>query len=315
MPSEWTIETPDVGTRLDVFLTRQRPDFSRSRLQALLKNGAVTVSGRLEKASWILRAGDAVVFTPPEAVAPAVVAAEEIPLDILYEDESLLVLNKPPDIVVHPGAGNASGTLVNALLHHCGGLSVIGGVERPGIVHRLDKETSGCLVVAKNDAVHRDLAAAFASRSVQKTYVALVEGVPRFPHGQIEAPIGRHPIHRQKMAVVDDGRPAHTSYRLLGSEGKLALVECQPHTGRTHQIRVHLKHLGHPVAGDPVYGHRHRFTRHMLHAWKLEFTHPALRKKVAFCAPLTADFPEWARDLLKKDEIRACQKGTNHKKH
>jgi 23S rRNA pseudouridine1911/1915/1917 synthase len=234
----------------------------------------------------------------PEEVLPAAAMAEDIPLDILYEDPAILVLNKPAGLVVHPGAGNREGTLVNALLFHCAGLSVIGGEERPGIVHRLDKETSGCLLVAKSDAAHRALSAQFADRLVQKTYLALVEGVPRMPHGKIEASISRHAVHRQKMTVSERGRESVTQYRVLGSSLGKTLMECQPRTGRTHQIRVHLKHLGHPIVGDPLYGRRSGHLRHFLHAWKISFTHPESGKPIGFCAPLPPDFPQWARDAL-----------------
>ena len=264
------------------------------RLQAFIRGGCVHVNGSPTRPSQILRAGDEIRVAVPDEVEPAVARAEDIPLDILHEDAAVLVLNKPAGLVVHPGAGNAEGTLVNALLFHCAGLSVIGGTERPGIVHRLDKETSGCLVVAKTDSAHRSLSAQFADRLIKKTYLALVEGIPRMPHGKIEAAIGRHAVHRQKMAVSERGRASVTGYRVLASFERKALVECQPRTGRTHQIRVHLKHLGHPIVGDPLYGRRGGQPRHFLHAWKLSFTHPESGKPMAFCAPLPADFPEWA---------------------
>ena len=284
----------DAGSRLDRYLGTMMPDFSRMRLQAFIRSGCVLVNGSPTRPSQILRAGDEIRVTVPDEVEPAVARAEDIPLHILHEDAAVLVLNKPAGLVVHPGAGNAEGTLVNALLFHCAGLSVIGGTERPGIVHRLDKETSGCLVVAKTDSAHRLLSAQFADRLIKKTYLALVVGVPRMPHGTIEAGIGRHAVHRQKMTVSERGRASVTGYRVLASfEGK-ALVECQPRTGRTHQIRVHLKHLGHPIVGDPLYGRRAGQPRHFLHAWKLAFTHPESGKPLAFCAPLPADFPEWA---------------------
>jgi len=223
-------------------------------------------------------------------VAPSEVAAESIALDVLFEDADLLVLNKPSGIVVHPAAGNRSGTLVNALLHRCAGLSSIGGKERPGIVHRLDKETSGCLVVALNDAAHRALAAQFAGREVTKIYLALAAGRFAKKSGTIEASIGRHPVQRKKMAVVERGRAARTDYRVLDETDGGTLVECTLHTGRTHQIRVHLKHLGHPVLGDEVYGKRAGFPRQMLHAWKLGFVHPRTGARMNFLAPVPPDF-------------------------
>lgn len=287
------IDAAENGMRLDHFLVQKFPDLSRSRLQSLIKSGLATVEGKTAKVGEPLKTGWTVAIEIPPAMPLAETVAEDIPLDILFEDEHLIVLNKPAGIVVHPGAGNDGGTLVNALLHHCANLSGIGGVERPGIVHRLDKETSGCLVVAKDDPSHRSLADQFAGRQVKKTYLAIVEGTPRLRVGRIDASIGRHHLHRQKMAVSDrdDARSATTDYRVLTSADGLSLVECKPLTGRTHQIRVHLKHLGHSLAGDPVYGKRGRFARHLLHAWKLEFTHPILEQPMTFTAPVPADFP------------------------
>lgn len=298
----WNVETGGAGLRLDRFLGSVLPDFSRMRLQTFVREGFVAVNGAPSRPSQILHQNDMVEVRIPEKTGPATALAQDIPLDILHEDQSLLVLNKPAGLVVHPGAGNAQGTLVNALLFHCAGLSVIGGEERPGIVHRLDKETSGCLAIAKSDSAHLSLSEQFANRQVQKTYLALIEGVPRMPHGKIEASIGRHAVHRQKMTVTERGREAMTQYRVLASfEGK-TLVECHPRTGRTHQIRVHLKHLGHPVVGDPLYGRRGMWTRHFLHAWKLAFAHPDSGKAVQFCAPLPADFPAWAVEASMRTE-------------
>ena len=295
-PLPHTISAAEAGLRLDRFLAGLRPDFSRSRLQDFIRDGHAKVNGTASKPSFPLREGDFVELDIPVETAPSPLSAQEMPLGILFEDAHLLVLDKPAGLVVHPGAGNREGTLANGLLHHCAGIEVVGGTERPGIVHRLDKETSGCLVVAKTESAHRQLAGQFASRDVDKTYLALVDGTPRMPHGTIEAAIGRHPVHRQKMAVVERGRDALTRYRVLEAREGKALVQAQPKTGRTHQIRVHLKHLGHPVSGDPAYGRRGSFERHMLHAWKLEFTHPATGERVSFTAPLPADFPEWARE-------------------
>ena len=308
---ESLIDHAHAGERLDRFLSALRPDFSRSRLQGFIRDGRALVNGDPAKPSLVLREGDSVVLEIPEETAPSPLAAEEMPLGILFEDEFLLVLDKPAGLVVHPGAGNREGTLANGLLHHCAGIEVVGGTERPGIVHRLDKETSGCLVVAKTEQVHRSLADQFASRNVEKTYLALVDGAPRMPHGKIDAAIGRHPIHRQKMAVVERGREALTHYRILDARDGKALVQCQPKTGRTHQIRVHLKHLGHSVAGDPVYGRRGKFERHMLHAWKLAFTHPVTGKVISFTAPLPEDFPEWAREASRRDAPKFTTPRTN----
>jgi len=294
MAERFLVEDPDAGSRFDRFLGIRMPDFSRVRLQAFIRAGDALLNGAEARPSQILRAGDEVVVRIPAETAPSELLAQDIPLDILHEDAEIVILNKPAGLVVHPGAGNVDGTVVNALLHHCGGIAVVGGVERPGIVHRLDKETSGCLVVAKTDAAHRWLSAQFAARKVEKTYLALVEGCPRMPHGTIDAPIARHKVHRQKMAVDERGREAVTRYRVLASMDRHALVECHPKTGRTHQIRVHLKHLGHGIVGDPVYGRRGNQTRHFLHAWKLAFEHPETGKRVEFAAPVPAEFPSWA---------------------
>ena len=238
----------------------------------------------------------------PEA-RPAEAQPEDIPLDILFEDESLLVLNKAPGLVVHPAAGHEEHTLVNALLHHCAGqLSGIGGVARPGIVHRLDKDTSGCLVVAKNDDTHLALSAQFASRKVEKIYHAILCGELPRAKGEIQAAIARHPSHRKRMAVDEGGREAHTSYRVLESLRSATLAEALLHTGRTHQIRVHFQFLGYPLVGDLTYGNRqnqrledltgYRAQRQMLHAYHLGFTHPRTGKKVAFDAPVPEDFQD-----------------------
>lgn len=290
----WIAGDEGSGSRLDRFLSRKMPDFSRVRLQSFIRGGCVLVNGIAPRPSQTLRAVDEIRITVPDEVEPAVAKAQDIPLDIIHEDGAIIVLNKPAGLVVHPGAGNAEGTLVNALLFHCAGLSVIGGVERPGIVHRLDKETSGCLVIAKTDSAHRSLSSQFADRLVQKTYLALVEGTPRMPHGKIEASIGRHAVHRQKMSVNERGRTSMTQYRVIASFEGITLMECQPRTGRTHQIRVHMKHLGHPIVGDPLYGRRAGHSRHFLHAWKIAFAHPENGKPLEFFAPLPTDFPAWA---------------------
>lgn len=281
------------GDRLDHFLAAQLPTFSRARLQALIKSGHITLNSAPTRASVKLRRGDQIhiVEPPPE---PSEVVAQDIPLTVLYEDADLIVIDKPAGLVVHPAVGNRDGTIVNALLHHCDELSGIGGVERPGIVHRLDKETSGCLVAAKNDLTHRALIEQFAGREVTKIYLALAEGRFRKPSGSVQEPIGRHKVNRQKMAVDERGKPAHTDWRVLIKDLPLvppaSLVECTLHTGRTHQIRVHLKHLGHGVLGDEVYGRRGNFTRQMLHAWKLGFTHPKTGQVLKFQSPIPQDF-------------------------
>jgi 23S rRNA pseudouridine1911/1915/1917 synthase len=261
------------------------------------------VDGRPIKATHAPRVGETIEIHWPDAT-PATAQPQEIPLDILFEDDDLLVLNKPPDIVVHPSAGHDDRTLVNALLHHCAGrLSGIGGVARPGIVHRLDKETSGCLVVAKNDPTHLALSTQFAGREVEKIYHAIVCGAVTPERGDIRANIARHPTHRKRMAVTDGtGREAWTSYRVLERLREATLVEARLHTGRTHQIRVHFKHLGFPLVGDTTYGNRqnkrlaeltgYATPRQMLHAHKLAFKHPRSGRKMNFEAPRPEDFKE-----------------------
>ena len=291
--TEFLVEKADAGTRLDHFLAAHATDLSRSRLQALVRAGSVTVDGAIVSPGKKLRAGERIVLNVPLPVA-ATNAPEDIALAILHEDDDLIVLNKPAGIVVHPSVGHAGGTLVNALLHHCGALSVIGGVERPGIVHRLDKDTSGCIVAAKNDHAHQELARQFASRDVTKIYLALVAGRFAKKGGTVSVEIGRHRIHRQKMSVVADGkgRASTTGWRVLCEPPAGTLLECTLHTGRTHQIRVHLQHLKHPLLGDAIYGRRAGFARQMLHAWKLGFTHPRTGKRLDFTAPIPPDFLE-----------------------
>ncbi len=290
--AHFQIEPSQAAARLDQFLATSVPALSRSRLQALIREGHVTLNGAIVKPNTKLRAGDAVSLAEPPPT-PSETQAEAIALDVLFEDDDLIVLNKPAGMVVHPAAGNWEGTIVNALLHHCPALSGIGGTQRPGIVHRLDKETSGCLVAAKNDAAHQSLSQQFAGREVTKIYLALAAGKFALPRGTIDAPIGRHPVQRKKMTVVpiEKGRTARTDYRVLPAPFPAGtLVECTLHSGRTHQIRVHLKHLGHPILGDEVYGRRAGFTRQMLHAWRLGFTHPRTGERMNFQAPLPPDF-------------------------
>ena len=282
------------GLRLDRFLALELADFSRARLQVLIREGFVRLNGKSPRPRDPVRSGDIVELEEPE-IEKIEAQPEQMALEILFEDDDLLVLNKPAGLVIHPGAGHAQHTLVNALLAHCKNLSGIGGKERPGIVHRLDKETSGCLVVAKNDATHRDLSKQFAARTMQKIYLTLVAGVPRKSTGVIDLAIARHPVHRQRMSIARrQGRAAKTEYRVLRSGAEMSLVECTLHSGRTHQIRVHLHHLGHPVLGDKLYGGKHAatFPRQMLHAWKLGFHHPRTSVLMNFEAPLPPDFME-----------------------
>jgi len=282
----------EAKVRLDRFLANKLPEYSRSRLQQLVRTGFVRLNGATTRPRHLVRSGDKIELTEPP-LEKIDNQPEPIPLEVLFEDKDIIVINKPPGLVVHPGAGHRQHTLVNALLSHCPTLSGIGGKERPGIVHRLDKETSGCLVVAKNDGAHRELSRQFAERRVEKIYLALVAGKLREEAGVIEEKIGRHPVHRQRMSVASArGRPAKTQYRVVRSEDQASLVECRLYSGRTHQIRVHLHHLGHPVLGDKVYAVHlaKNFPRHMLHAWKLGFRHPCSGESKSFEAPLPNDF-------------------------
>jgi 23S rRNA pseudouridine1911/1915/1917 synthase len=287
-----TVQKEQARQRLDRFLALALPTFSRARLQTLIREGFVRLNGKPPRPRDLVRAGDTVELREPE-IEKIEAQPEQISLEILFEDDDLLVLNKSAGLVMHPGAGHPQHTLVNALLAHCANLSGIGGKERPGIVHRLDKETSGCVVVAKNDATHRDLSSQFAARTMTKIYLALVAGTLRKSSGVIDKAIARHPVHRQRMSIAQrQGRSAKTEYRVLRSGGDISLVECTLHSGRTHQIRVHLHHLGHPVLGDKLYGGKRAgdFPRQMLHAWKLAFRHPRLGNEMSFEAPLPLDF-------------------------
>ncbi|PYL61723.1 MAG: RluA family pseudouridine synthase [Verrucomicrobia bacterium] len=293
-PIELIVSEDDAKLRLDQLLARRLPQYSRSRLQQLIRSRFVRLNDASTRPRQIVRAGDKIdVREPP--VEQIEIQPQRIPLDVLFEDDDLIVINKPAGLTVHPGAGQREQTLVNALLSHCTTLSGIGGKERPGIVHRLDRETSGCLVVAKNDLAHRELSRQFADRNVEKIYLALVAGKLRKPAGVIEERIGRHPVHRQRMSVTTKrGRTAKTEYRVLRSTGDASLIECRLHSGRTHQVRVHFHHLGHAVLGDKVYAPRvaKNFPRQMLHAWKLGFRHPRTGEWKQFQAPVPDDFKE-----------------------
>jgi len=278
--------------RLDQFLAKQLPEYSRSRLQQLILGGFVQLNNVTARPRQIVRSGDKIELIEPP-LEKIETRPEPIPLEILFEDDDLIVINKAAGLTVHPGAGHREHTLVNALLSHCATLSGIGGKERPGIVHRLDKETSGCLVAAKNDVAHRELSKQFAARTVEKIYLALVAGKLRKATGIIEEKIGRHPVHRQRMSVTSPrGRTAKTEYRVIRSSDQASLIECRLHSGRTHQIRVHLHHLGHPVLGDKIYAPKvaKNYPRQMLHAWKLGFRHPRTGEWKTFEAPLPDDF-------------------------
>ena len=299
----FTIERSLPAERLDTFLRQRFPAVSRGAIQRLIEQGYIRVNGQLTKPTHAPHAGETVQVEWPEA-RPAKAQPEDMLLDVLYEDELLLVLNKPASLVVHPAAGHEEHTLVNALLHHCAGqLSGIGGVARPGIVHRLDKDTSGVMVVAKTDEAHLALANQFAARHVEKIYHAIVCGEVAQERGEIRAAIARHPSHRKRMAVQEGaGREARTGYRLLERLRSATLVEARLHTGRTHQIRVHFQFIGHPLVGDETYGARmnrrleelehFRAERQMLHARHLTFTHPRTEERLTLDAPWPKDFED-----------------------
>jgi 23S rRNA pseudouridine1911/1915/1917 synthase len=291
------------GWRLDRALAAAIPTLSRERLKALVNAGEVQVDGRQERdPARKMKGGEAVAVMVP-APRPSEAVSQDIPLDIRFEDEHLLVVEKPAGLVVHPAAGNLDGTLVNALLHHCAGrLSGIGGVARPGIVHRIDKDTSGLLVVAKTDRAHAGLAAQFAKHTIGRRYLAVVAGLPTPPAGRIETNLARSDANRQKIAVVSPpkGRHAITHYRVLEPLKGAALVECRLETGRTHQVRVHMAHIGHPLLGDPAYGQgrmgdlcrRLGFARQALHATQLQFEHPISKEILTFDSVAPADIHE-----------------------
>ena len=296
--------TPDFdGKRIDQCLTASFSDCSRSFLQKLLKDGKVSINGKTQKASSKVAAGDAVLVLLPEP-EELNVEPENIPLDILYEDDDLLVVNKPKGMVVHPAAGHSSGTLVNAVLYHCrGNLSGINGVLRPGIVHRIDRDTSGLIIAAKNDAAHLALAAQLADHTLARTYECLSVGSFRQDSGTVDAPIGRSRSDRKKMAVVAGGRPAITHWEVLARYPGVTHLRCRLETGRTHQIRVHLAYIGHPILGDTVYGNRKPvpgLTGQCLHATGLRFLHPRTGRPVELTCPRPEEFERMLVKLQKR---------------
>ncbi len=287
--------------RLDVYLSKKMPELSRSKIQALIKNKHISLNEGVTKAKAQVSSGDIISVEIPE-VTEQETLAEDIPVQILFEDDHIIVLNKESGMVVHPAAGNKGGTLVNALLHHCNGkLAPIGGDERPGIVHRLDKDTSGCIIVAKTDQAHQHLVEQFASRTTHKEYIAVVDGHPVTQKETINTNIGRHPVNRLKMAVVDSdtGKTAITDYKVCWHEESTTstLMHCIIHTGRTHQIRVHMKHIGCPIIGDVIYSNVNRQSaktgRLMLHARILSITHPDSGEKLTFKSPIPEVFKKW----------------------
>ncbi|MCZ6675290.1 MAG: RluA family pseudouridine synthase [Verrucomicrobia bacterium] len=314
MIQTFEVEAGSEKVRADKWISGKIQDVSRSLIQKSFKEGLVKMNGKVISKSVKLSAGDVIEFQFPE-VKPLDLTPKDIPLKILFEDEHMLALDKPSGLVVHPGAGTDESTLVHALLHYCKGqLSGIGGVERPGIVHRLDRETTGVMVVAKTDIAHRILAEAFAERKTQKEYLTLVAGVPDRLSGSILKPIGRNPNHRHKMTVRDDGKPAHTDWEFLGDRpGPISLLRCIIHSGRTHQIRVHLSDMGFPLLGDEVYGYRpnrveleHHPDRTMLHAYRLRLKHPVTGEMLDLLTPPPVDFeeqfPDWSEQIQKNDQ-------------
>lgn len=291
--------TASGGIRLDKWLSDQLPELSRSGVQHLIEQGAVLCNGKPAAKNLKLREGDSLLVRIPDPAPLEDVQPQNLPLEIVYEDEALLVVNKPKGMVVHPAPGNPGGTLVNALMYHLSDLSGIGGELRPGIVHRIDKLTSGLIVVAKNDMAHASLAAQLKEHSARRTYIAIVDGNIKEDSGTVDAPIGRHPVDRKRMAVVKDGREAVTHWRVLERYGVYTLIEARLETGRTHQIRVHMAYIKHPVAGDTVYGSakpKLGLEGQALHAARLELTHPATGERMIF----RADVPEYFTSALKK---------------
>jgi len=316
VPERYVLAVPEGKEgRLDLFLAGQgEPHLSRSRAGALIQEGWVRVDGIPRKPSYRVRPGQTVEVTIPDP-EPSSLLAEDIPLDVVYEDGDLLVVNKPRGLVVHPGAGNPQGTLVNAILHRCPDLGAIGDRLRPGVVHRLDKDTTGLLLVAKNQEALTSLQAQLRRRTLSRRYLAVVAGEMRGDSGRIDAPVGRHPVYRQRMAVVERGRPAVTEWRVLRRFPRATLVEATLLTGRTHQIRVHMAYLGHPVLGDRTYGGQRACPADLplpagqaLHAWQLCFRHPRTGEEMWFSVPPPDDFQRLVAALGTGTQEQAYQK-------
>jgi 23S rRNA pseudouridine1911/1915/1917 synthase len=298
-PHVLTAEATDAGKRLDHFLQEKLPQYSRSRLQTWIREGRVTLDGTATNVSHLLRGGERIRVEPAD-LPPLKAVPEDLPVEVLYEDDAVLAINKPAGVVVHAGAGNHEGTLVNRLVHRFQSLSQVGGDLRPGIVHRLDKDTSGVLLVARTDAAHRALAVQFAARTVEKTYLASVHGRVRDDTGRITKPITRDPVRRTRMTCsTGTGRPAITEYRVLRRFENFTYLEVRIGTGRTHQIRVHLASLGHPVAGDRIYGAPKQASspRLFLHAWRIAFDSPATAQRVQVEAPIPVELKDWLSHL------------------
>ena len=301
MPVTYDILVEGGDIRLDQFLAQQDTGLTRSRLRQLIDSGDVLVNGGPARPAHRVRPGDRVVVSVPPP-RPSVAVPQDIPLTVVYQDADLVVIDKPAGLAAHPGPGHPDRTLVNGLLALCPDIQGIGGEIRPGIVHRLDKDTSGLMIAAKNESAHHDLSRQIKDREVEKGYLALVEGVPSPETGVIDAPIGRDPRRRTRMAVTAGGRESRTGYRMLEQAGRYTLLELQLHTGRTHQARVHLSWLGHPLLGDAVYGRRSQpLPRHFLHAHRLAFAHPATGEPLEFLSPLPPDL-ETALERARRGE-------------
>ncbi|WP_188454466.1 RluA family pseudouridine synthase [Virgibacillus oceani] len=296
---QYEVKSEQNKIRIDKLLAEINPDTSRSQVQTWINQDSVTVNERMVKANYKCQTGDIVKWTIPET-KPAEINPENIALDIVYEDSDVIVVNKPKGMVVHPSAGHSGGTLVNALLYHCQDLSGINGIERPGIVHRIDKDTSGLIVAAKNDQAHESLAVQLAAKDVERKYEAIVHGVIEHENGLIDAPIARDPKDRQKMGIVDNGKSAVTHFKVIKRYEQFTHVECRLETGRTHQIRVHMKYIGFPLVGDPKYGPRKTLGKNgqALHARVLGFTHPRTNEWLHF----EKEAPKEFRDLLNQIE-------------
>lgn len=294
----YTIEEQHVGERIDKAVSSLQTEWSRTQIGNWVSEGVLTVNGEVVKPKYKVRTGDVIEITVPE-VEELEIVAEDLNLEIIYEDEDVLVVNKPRGMVVHPAPGHATGTLVNGLMHHCTDLSGINGVMRPGIVHRIDKDTTGLLMVAKNDVAHESLVNQLVAKTVTRKYTALVHGHIAHDKGTIDAPIGRDTKDRQKQAVVDSGKHAVTHFQVIERFGDYTLVECRLETGRTHQIRVHMNYIGFPLAGDPKYGPRKTidFGGQVLHAGVLGFTHPVTGEYLEFSTPLPEDFQQLLASL------------------
>lgn len=298
MIETYTIEEQNAGERIDKALSSLHAEWSRSQIGNWITDGLVKVNGAEVKAKYKVKAGDVVEIDVPEA-EPLEIVAEDLDLEIIYEDADVLVVNKPRGMVVHPAPGHTSGTLVNGLMHHCKDLSGINGVMRPGIVHRIDKDTTGLLMVAKNDVAHESLVNQLVNKTVTRKYTALVHGHIAHDKGTIDAPIGRDQKDRQKQAVVDSGKHAVTHFQVIERFGDYTLVECRLETGRTHQIRVHMNYIGFPLVGDPKYGPKKTidFGGQVLHAGVLGFEHPVTGEYLEFSVPLPEDFEQLLQSL------------------